>query len=129
MRLGLNNLSDFTGYNKKHTANSKELRKNMTPWEKKLWYRFLRTYPVRFYRQRPIEEYIADFYCSKAKLVVELDGAQHYTKDGIEYDDKRTAVFEKLSLCVIRFTNQQIDKNFEAVCAAIDNAVKERIKE
>ena len=120
----MNNTSNFTEYNKNLTPNAKRLRKNMTPWEKKLWYRFLRTYPVKFYRQRTIGSYIADFYCSSAKLIIELDGKQHYTETAMADDEIRTKAFNDLSLTVIRFTNTQIDKNFEEVCTAIDNAVK-----
>lgn len=117
--------SKYTGYNSKLKNSARELRKNMTPQEKHIWYNFLRTYPVKFYRQRPIAEYIADFYCSKAKLVIEIDGSQHYTSDGIEYDKARTEIINMYGVKVIRFSNYEIDHNFDYVCKKIDNTVKE----
>ena len=101
----------------------------MTRQEKRLWYEFLKTYPVRFYRQRPICGYIVDFYCAKAKLIIELDGSQHFTEGGLEYDEIRSDLLEELGLEVIRYTNPQIDKEFEVVCTDIDNKVKEKIAE
>ena len=118
----------FTGYNNKLTEKAKELRKNMTKQERKLWYDFLVSYPVKFYRQRPIDSYIADFYCSKAKLVIELDGSQHYTEEGMEYDSIRTETLELYGLRVIRFRNSEIEYNFNKVCQRIDRIVAEQIK-
>ena len=71
-------------YNKSNIPLAKTLRKNMTPWENKLWYQFLRSYPVKFYRQRAVGEYIVDFYCARAKLIIELDGGGHYTDEQME---------------------------------------------
>ena len=99
----------------------------MTPQEKHLWYDFLKTYPVKFYRQRPVAGYITDFYCSKAKLVIELDGSQHFTETGLEYDSIRTDVLKEYALTVLRFTNLQVDKEFETVCIQIDDTVKNLI--
>ena len=96
----------------------------MTRQERHLWYSFLKKYPVKFYRQRIIDHYIADFYCSKAKLVIELDGSQHYTDEGKEYDRIRTDILERYGLEVMRFSNSDIDRNFAAVCATIDEKVK-----
>ena len=96
----------------------------MTPWENKLWYRFLRQYPVRFQRQKALGNYIVDFYCAKAKLVVELDGGGHYEPEQIEKDRIRTAELAAMNLMVIRFCNTDIDKNFIAVCEEIDRIVK-----
>ena len=117
----------FTGFNAKLTQRSRELRHNMTKQEQKLWYGFLRRYPVKFYRQRSIDCFIADFYCSRAHLVVEVDGEQHYTDDGREYDKKRTEVIEKYGLQVIRFSNSAIDTQFEHVCKVIDKTIEERL--
>ena len=114
-------------YNKNNIKFAKELRKNMTPWERKLWYDFLRNYPIRFQRQKCIGEYIADFYCAKARLIIELDGNQHYTEAGIEHDENRTYVINLYGFEVIRFSNYDISKNFEGVCIEIDKKVKERI--
>ena len=97
------------------------LRNNATPQEKKLWYQFLRKHPLRFNRQRIIGEYIVDFYCAKAKLVIEIDGAQHYEDDAREYDAIRTEFLNALGLTVIRFSNYDVDKKFEAVYMEINN--------
>lgn len=105
---------------------STTLRKNMTPHERKLWYTFLHNYPVKFYRQRIIGNYIVDFYCASAKLVIELDGSQHYSADGLESDLSRTGYLEKLGLKVLRFTNDQINHYFPDVCREIDRLVTQR---
>ncbi|MBO4306342.1 MAG: endonuclease domain-containing protein [Clostridia bacterium] len=102
------------------------LRKNMTRQEKKLWYRFLSKYPVRFYRQKVLGKYIADFYCAKASLVIELDGSQHYKYRELEHDAERTLFLEDYGLSVIRISNYEVDSNFEGVCLYIDNIVKGR---
>ena len=73
-------------YNKSNIPLAKTLRTNMTPWERKRWFDFLRNYPVRFQRQKAIDNYIADFYCAKARLVIELDGGGHYSEEQAEYD-------------------------------------------
>ncbi len=99
----------------------------MTKQEKHLWYDYLKFYPVRFHCQRPIGNYIADFYCSKAKLVIELDGGQHYTQEGMEYDNFRSEAINTLGVEVIRFSNYDIDTNFEGVCCEIDRIIKKRI--
>lgn len=110
-------------YNKENIPLAKNLRKNMTPWERKLWYTFLRSYPVRFQRQKTIGNYIADFYCAKAKLVLELDGSGHYTDKQAEADLLRTQELEAMGLKVLRILNSDIDKKFGAVCAHIDLTV------
>ena len=99
----------------------------MTPWERKLWYEFLSDYSIKFTRQKNIGDFIVDFHCAKAKLVVELDGSQHYTDEGMEYDKMRTAVLEEYNLTVIRFSNLEIDNNFSGVCQQIDACVKENM--
>ena len=106
---------------------AKELRKTATPQERHLWYDFLSRYPVRFQRQKTIDHFIADFYCHAAKLVIELDGSQHYEEQGVERDKERTAIMEQYGLNVIRFSNLEIKQNFQGVCTAIDLAVKERM--
>ena len=105
------------------------LRRNMTKQEKHLWYDFLQHYPVKIYKQRIIDNFIADFYCHRARLVIELDGAQHYTPEGKTYDRARTEVLEKYGLHVLRFTNKDIDTKFEGVCYWIDKVIRERILE
>lgn len=111
-------------YNKNNILLAKNLRKNMTPWERKLWYEFLREYPIRFQRQKAIGEYIVDFYCAKAKLVVELDGGGHYTDEQQRLDVQRTKELEKMGLEVVRYVNIDIDNNFYGVCEDIDRKVK-----
>jgi very-short-patch-repair endonuclease len=107
--------------NKKLTPIARNLRKNQTKEEALLWYRFLRTYKPRFHRQYVIGNYIADFYCHKAKLVVELDGSQHYEPEVALQDAKRTAYFETIGLQVLRFTNLDVLQRFSAVCETIND--------
>ena len=114
-------------YKKSNIPIAKILRKNMTPWERKLWYDFLRNYPVRFQRQKAIGNYIADFYCAKAALIIELDGGGHYYKNQSIKDEIRTAELEKMKLKVIRICNLDVDKNFRGVCEYIDLTVKKAL--
>ena len=111
-------------YEHKNVANARKLRKEMTPWERKLWHCFLKTYPIRIQRQKPIDNYIVDFYCARAKLAIELDGGGHYIPEKQEDDTKRTAVIQKAGVKVLRFCNTDIDKNFYGVCTVIDNEIK-----
>ena len=111
-------------YNKDNIPLARVLRKNMTPWERKLWYDFLRDYPVRFQRQKAIGNYIADFYCARARLVIELDGGGHYTAEQIEKDEMRTKDLESMNLTVVRICNLDIDRNFRGVCEYIDLTVR-----
>ena len=113
-------------YNKKLTLPANNLRKNMTKEEKHLWYDFLRGYPVRFMRQWGIGKYIVDFYCASAKLVIELDGSQHYEPNAMKYDEERTKYLEGYGLYVIRIPNNEVNQNFRGVCEYIDMVVKER---
>ena len=108
-------------YNKSNIPLAKALRKNMTPWDRKLWYDFLRAYPVRFQRQKAIGNFIVDFYCAKAGLVIELDGGGHYTPDQAEKDLLRTKELETMKLRVMRICNLDIDRNFRGVCEYVDN--------
>ena len=114
-------------YNGKNVVLARNLRKRSTPQENHLWYDFLSKYEVRFQRQKAIGNYIVDFYCHKAKLIIEIDGSQHYTEQGIENDDFRTERLEKYDLLLIRFTNRQIDDNFFGVCEYIDLIVKKAL--
>ena len=110
-------------YNKDNIPRAKQLRKNMTPWERKLWYEFLRAYPIRFQRQKAIGSYIVDFYCAKARLVIELDGGGHYEQEQQQKDSVRTAELESMNLTVLRICNLEIDRNFDGVCKHIDRIV------
>lgn len=114
-------------YNKDNIPLAKELRKNMTPWERKLWYEYLRFYPVRFQRQKAIGNYIADFYCAKARLVIELDGGGHYEPYQNRADAERTRDLNQMGVRLIRICNLDIDRNFRGVCEYIDLAVKESL--
>ena len=106
---------------------SRELRKNATKQENHLWYDYLKTFPVHFYRQRIIGKYIVDFYCPKAKLIIELDGSQHYEENALIYDSERTCFFNDLGLFVLRFTNLDVNNNFNGVCEMINIMVNSRL--
>jgi very-short-patch-repair endonuclease len=106
---------------------SRTLRRDPTTPERKLWYEFLRGLPDKFTRQKPVGTYIADFYCSRLRLVIEIDGDSHYTADGEDRDLRRTAALEGLGLRVIRFTNAEVMQQFEAVCQRIERELTEKI--
>jgi len=116
-------------YNGKNIKIAKSLRKNATKQENHLWYDFLSKYNVRFQRQKAIDNFIADFYCHKAKLVIEIDGSQHFTEAGKLKDEFRTEKLAGYDLKVIRFTNRQINTKFQSVCKYIDEVVKASIQE
>ena len=116
-------------HNKDIVPAAKMLRKNMTKEERRLWYDFLRTYPVRFSRQKVLGRYIVDFYCASAKLVVELDGSGHYTEEGKQYDEERTAFLEEYGLTVIRIPNTEVNNKFRVVCEYIDGEVKQSLRQ
>ncbi len=118
---------NFTGYNNNLKNQSRELRKNMTEQERRLWFCFLRNYPIKIYRQRSIGNYIADFYCSKAKVIIEIDGSQHFTDKGMNYDDYRTKMINEFGVSVIRYSNYDVNTNFEGVCLEIDREICERL--
>ena len=116
-------------YNANNVVLAKNLRKNATKQEKRLWYDFLSHYEVRFQRQKAIDNFIADFYCHRAKLIIEIDGSQHFTEDGKRKDEFRTGILEGYNLQVVRFTNYQIDTNFRGVCSYIDDIVQASLEE
>ena len=118
---------NFCAYNKNLKEASRKLRKEMTSQERRLWFVFLKNHPVKFVRQRPIYKFIADFYCSKAKLVIEIDGSQHYTQEGIDYDKLRSDIINIFGIKVIRFSNYDIDKNFEGICEEINKVIAEQL--
>ena len=101
------------------TAFSRQLRKNMTKEERHLWYDFLKSLPCTVKRQQVIGNYIVDFYCASAKLVIELDGSQHYDESGKNADLVRDAFLESLGLKVLRYSNSDINRNFPGVCEDI----------
>lgn len=110
------------------THNAKNLRKDMTKEERLLWYEFLREYPVRFLRQKVIDNYIVDFYCSKARLIIELDGSQHYEGKGQLRDRIRTERIEARGLTVVRIPNNEVTENLSGVCEYIDLMVQRLIE-
>ena len=113
----------YIPYNKKLKNNARKLRNNATNEENKLWYQYLTKHSKRFLRQKIIDSYIVDFYCPEKKLAIEIDGSQHYTKEGIEYDNVRSNVLKSYNIKVIRITNYEINKKFREVCEYIDYIV------
>ena len=103
---------------------ARKLRREMTPQERKLWYLFLRKYLIKIYKQRIIGSYIVDFYCASARLVIEIDGSQHYEDAGKQNDYKRTAFLEKEGLMVIRYSNADINMRFDRVCESIHQYIQ-----
>ena len=110
-------------YNSKLVTRAKELRKNMTTAEKKLWVNYLRKFQYRVLRQRPIDNFIVDFYCPKLQLVIEVDGEGHFSEGGKQYDSERTRILEGYGLRVIRFTNDEVLQNLEGVCQVIEGFI------
>ena len=115
-------------HNSKLTSRAQYLRKNMTKEERRLWYEYLRSYPLRFRRQVTFGNYILDFYCAAAKLAVELDGSQHYDPEEQQYDQKRTAYLNSIGIDVLRFSNLDVLQNVRGVCQVIDLAVAQRMR-
>ncbi len=119
------NDSDFhLPYNSALIPRAKELRKNMTQAEKKLWYQYLRTFKYRVLRQRPIHHFIVDFYCPTLKLVIEVDGDSHTSADAQAYDQERSQILAGYGLRVVRFTNEQVLHHFNEVCEAIEGLLR-----
>jgi len=113
----------YLPYNKNLFHKARKLRNNTTLEENKLWYQYLAKSPIRFLRQKPIDNYILDFYCPKKKIAIEIDGSQHYTEEGLEYDKIRTDILNQYKITVIRFTNFQIKYNFKEVCEHIEDTI------
>ena len=109
--------------NKKLTANAQKLRRDMTKEEKRLWYDFLKDYPIKFHRQKVIGNYIADFYSAASKIVIELDGSQHYEDLGVKKDKIRDRFMQENGFKVLRYSNFEINDNFEGVCIDIEQKV------
>ena len=116
--------SRFTGFHSQNTKRSRRLRHDMTPQERKLWYCFLRNYPIKIYRQRSIDRFIADFYCSESHTVIEIDGGQHVSPEGKEKDEIRDQILNSYGLRVIRIYNTDIDRNFSGVCEWLDKQLR-----
>ena len=114
--------------NVKMKAQAKALRKRMTPQESLLWNACLKHLPVQVYRQYVIENYIVDFFCRKAGLVIEVDGSGHYSLEGMQYDKARSERLERYGILVLRFSNLDVDYNLKNVCRYIMNVIEERMK-
>lgn len=112
-------------HNAKLKGNAQSLRKNMTKEERKLWYEFLKNLPVQFYRQKVIGNYIVDFYCAARKLVIELDGSQHYEEDNESADKVRDNYLNSVGLTVLRYSNRDVNEKFKNVCEDIFNKLFE----
>ncbi|WP_414552100.1 endonuclease domain-containing protein [Anabaena sp. CCY 0017] len=110
-------------YNPQLVERAKTLRKNMTKAEKKLWYDYLKTFQFRVHRQRPIDNFIVDFYYPNLSLVIEVDGESHSTDLAQNYDRERTQILEGYGLIIVRFTNQEVLNSFVGVCAKIEQLI------
>ena len=121
--LQLKDSGFYLPYNPKLVPIAKQLRLNQTVTEKKMWECFLRKLPVRILRQRPIDNFIVDFYCSGLRLVIEIDGESHFTEQGKIYDEERTNILEGYGLQVVRFTNVEVLQNFEGVCYQLEGLI------
>ena len=120
--------SHYTGFRSDNKGRSRELRREMTPQERRLWHCFLKDYPIKIYRQRSIDRFVVDFYCSRAHIVIEIDGGQHVTPEGKRYDEMRDKILQGYGLEVIRIYNTDIDRNFDGVCEWLDRKLKESLK-
>ena len=122
MRLGVLRKENliYLPYNKNLFQKARDLRNRTTPEENKLWYQYLAKSHIRFLRQKPIDNYILDFYCPEKKIGIEIDGSQHYTEEGVQYDKIRTEILNQYKITIIRFTNEDIRKNFIGVCEYIE---------
>ena len=116
-------------YEKSNISLARNLRKTMTPCERRLWFEYLKDYHIRFQRQKPLLGYIADFYCAKAGLVIEVDGGGHYTDEQNERDNRRTEDLMQIGIKVIRISNADIYKNFKGACDYIDCEIEKRLSE
>ena len=112
-------------YDGKNKPLARNMRTKATRQENHLWYDFLKNYPIQFRRQVMIDHFIADFYCHKAKLIIEVDGSQHETDEGMRKDELRTEILEGYGLKVIRVSNKSVDREFDMVCKYIDQIVQD----
>ena len=112
-------------YNKNLKYNARQLRNNMTEAEQKLWLRLRQKQilGLQFYRQKPILNFIVDFYCPAASLIIECDGSQHLNEKGLQYDLLRDQALTQLNLTVLRFNNLQILHELDAVVQTIENVI------
>ena len=111
-------------YDGRKSAFAKKLRREMTRQERHLWYDCLRSFPITFRRQKQFGYYIVDFYCAACKLVIEIDGSQHYEPENAAQDQARTEYLNSIGLQVVRFSNHDVDAHFQSVCATIERIVQ-----
>lgn len=113
-------------YNKKLKPRSRELRNNMTDAERLLWSKIRRKQllHLQFYRQKPLGNYIVDFYCPAAKLIIEVDGSQHFQAEQLEYDRMRDDFLTGLGFKILRFSNLEVLRNIEGVIEVIEKSVR-----
>ena len=116
-------------HNKQLVQYAKQLRREMTKEERHLWYDFLRSHPARFSRQKVLGKYIADFYSAKAKLVIEVDGSQHFDENALKKDKERTAFLEGYGLRIIRIPNNEVNSNFRSVCEYLELVIKQSLSQ
>jgi len=114
----------FLDYRRRLKRSARSLRRDPTPAERKLWFEFLRDLPLRFSRQKPLGNYIADFYSASRLLIIEVDGDSHFTDPGEAYDDRRSTALEAKGVRIIRFTNLEVMEQFEAVCQRIRDTLE-----
>ena len=114
-------------YRSKLTSRARALRQNMTATESKLWYGFLKTHACRFVRQKPLDDYIVDFYCARSQLAIEVDGDSHFSGKTRAYDQRRANVLAGIGIATLRFTNREIAENFDGVCSSIAAMLEERL--
>ena len=119
--------ADFKRQNPSLTGLSQTLRRRMTPEEKHLWYDFLQYLPLTIHRQKVIGHYIADFYIPEAKIVIELDGSQHFEPKHAEKDRERDVYMESFGILVLRYTNYCVNRDFSALCEDIHNHIEDRV--
>ncbi|MGN0635730.1 MAG: endonuclease domain-containing protein [Acutalibacteraceae bacterium] len=104
--------------------NAQKLRKEMTKEERHLWYDFLKNLPCTVKRQKVIGHFIVDFYIDSAKIVIEIDGSQHYESEKVYADKMRDAYLTECGLTVLRYSNADVNQNFDSVCEDILNHIK-----
>lgn len=112
-------------YNQKLSANAKKLRSSMTKEERRLWYDCLKSLPMTVHRQKVLGNYIVDFYIASVKIMIELDGSQHYEQAHMEKDAQRDAYLKGLGIRVLRYANSDINYRFRAVCEDIYNNIED----
>lgn len=116
-------------YNPNLKERARVLRKGMTNAEKKLWHQCLRRFPLQWYRQKPLDHFIVDFYCPKLRLVVEVDGEIHSSAEARAYDEGRTKILQGYGIKVLRFKNSEVFRNFGEVCKVIETELHAWLRE